>query len=331
MNEVQKQQQALAIAAVRCAARVCRSVQQRLVTAQTLEKKDRSPVTVADYASQAVVCAHLSQGFPGDPIIAEENADQLRQNEQAALRDAVADAVSTGLGRRVGHEQAMDWIDRGGAGGDVTSPSRFWTLDPIDGTKGFLRRQQYAVALALVENGQVVLGVLGCPNLTIAGEAGGMWVGARGQGTHVLRLWDEDEHQGQKVCVSPVTDPAQARFCESVESAHSSHGDADKIAHKLGITTPPVRMDSQAKYATVARGEASIYLRLPTQADYREKIWDHAAGEIVVTEAGGRVTDISGQPLRFTHGRILQVNRGIIATNGSVHDAVVGAVQHVLA
>ena len=89
-------------------------------------------------------------------------------------------------------------------------------------------------------------------------------------------------------------------------------------------------MDSQAKYAAVARGDASIYLRLPTRKDYQEKIWDHAAGVAVITQAGGRVTDITGSPLDFTRGYTLAVNRGIIATNGAIHDAVVDAVRRVV-
>ncbi|MFW6032399.1 MAG: inositol monophosphatase family protein [Phycisphaeraceae bacterium] len=69
-----------------------------------------------------------------------------------------------------------------------------------------------------------------------------------------------------------------------------------------------------------------MYLRLPTRADYREKIWDHAAGAIVVEEAGGKVTDIEGKPLDFSRGRKLENNRGVIATNGPIHDAVLEAV-----
>ena len=95
----------------------------------------------------------------------------------------------------------------------------------------------------------------------------------------------------------------------------------------LGIVASPVRMDSQAKYGVVARGEAEIYLRMPTRADYREKIWDHAAGALIVEEAGGTVTDIAGRPLEFHHGRELSANRGVIVTNGWLHGRVLGALD----
>ncbi len=316
----------VAVQAVRRASAVCRAVQAALVTEDTLTKKDRSPVTVADFASQAVVCATLSEALPGEPVVAEEDAADLRGGENATLAANVASHVSSAMGREVGVEQALDWIDLGGA--SATSGGSYWTLDPIDGTKGFLRKEQYAVALGLIEDNQVVLGALGCPNLPLSdgGEAGTLLVAERGRGTRVLPLWSDDM-DGRAVSVSAIASPAEARFCESVESGHSDQDASVKIARRLGITTPPVRMDSQCKYAAVARGDASIYLRLPTRADYREKIWDHAAGLICVVEAGGQVTDIDGKPLDFSHGRTFAENRGVVATNGAVHNAVIEAIR----
>lgn len=339
MSQAWIQESRVAITAVRSAAKACRAVRQQLVNADTLEKRDRSPVTVADFASQAIVCAHLQKALADDLVVAEEDAAELRHAEQAPIRTSVVRHVAEVLGQQADDEQVLSWIDRGGAGwatdqtpvksGSNAPPGdRFWTLDPIDGTKGFLRNEQYAVALALINDGRVVLGVLGCPNLPHDSTTGALLIATRGQGAKLLPLWD-DSLDGQPVSVSQVSATRDARFCESVESGHSSHSDAARIAEILGITTEPVRMDSQAKYATVARGEASVYLRLPTRADYEEKIWDHAAGSIVVEEAGGRVTDIHGKPLDFTQGRTLKHNRGIVATNRLMHDDVVRAVQQV--
>ena len=86
-------------------------------------------------------------------------------------------------------------------------------------------------------------------------------------------------------------------------------------------------MDGQTKYAIVARGEAAIYLRLPSRPGYQEKIWDHAAGSLIVEEAGGRVTDVHGRPLDFSAGRVLGNSGGIVVTNGVIHDAVLEAVR----
>ena len=208
---------------------------------------------------------------------------------------------------------------------------RFWTVDPIDGTKGFLRGDQYAVALALVEEGEVVLGVLGCPNLPLTGlepqeNRGSLFVAVKGEGAFIRAFDKPDEHP---IRVSTVTDPRKARFCESFESSHTSHDDTARVAQQLGITTPSVRMDSLCKYAIVARGDATFYLRIPSQKSYVEKVWDHAAGYIMVREAGGKVTDIDGKPLDFATGRLLSKNRGIIASNGILHGHVLEAVKKV--
>ncbi|MGB7879204.1 MAG: inositol monophosphatase family protein, partial [Ilumatobacteraceae bacterium] len=132
------------------------------------------------------------------------------------------------------------------------------------------------------------------------------------------------------VTVAAPASLAEARFCESVESGHSNQDHSAQIAARLGITAEPYRIDSQCKYAAVARGDASIYLRLPTRADYREKIWDHAAGKFVVEQAGGVVTDVTGAPLDFSHGAELVANSGVVATDGRFHDQVVEAVRAVL-
>lgn len=317
----------VAVEAVRAASRVCRAVQSRLVQADTLEKRDKSPVTVADFASQAIVCQRLALAFPGDPIVGEEDAAELRDASQQTLRESVVSHVAAEVaGVSPEPDTVLAWIDRGGA---PAQGSRYWTLDPIDGTKGFLRGEQYAVALALIEEGRVVLGVLGCPNLPAAdGAAGSLFVAHRGGGALELPLGGEGL-RGRSLRVARVASPSEARFCESVESGHSNQDDSARIAALLGIRSEPFRIDSQCKYAAVARGDASIYLRMPTRADYREKIWDHAAGLCVVEEAGGRVSDVEGRELDFRRGRTLDANRGIVATCGNIHDQVLAAVKQV--
>ena len=214
----------------------------------------------------------------------------------------------------------LDWISVGSADGTT---DRFWTLDPIDGTKGFLRGDQYAIALALIEDGEVQLGVFGCPNLPNPdGSTGAVFLAVDGR----CEAWFGASTDAQPVTVAAPPTLAEAKLCESVESGHSNQDDSAQIASILGLTTEPYRIDSQCKYAAVARGDASIYLRLPTRADYREKIWDHAAGKFVVEQAGGRVTDVAGAPLDFRHGARLEQNRGVVATAGRFHDEILAAV-----
>lgn len=307
----------VAVSAVRDASAVCRRVQADLVNAGTVSKDDKSPVTVADFAAQAVVCSRLGAAFADLQVVGEEGSEALRGD--ADLLGVVAGHAG------MAEADTLDAIDRGGWTPDGTT-SVYWTLDPIDGTKGFLRGEQYAVALGLIADGKVVLGVLGCPNL----DGGLLMVGGVGDGLAPRRLAvDGTGSAGDAVAVSTTANSADARFCESVESGHSDQGASAKIAATLGITREPYRIDSQCKYAAVARGDADIYLRLPTRPGYEEKVWDHAAGLAVVEAAGGRVTDIDGKPLDFTHGRTLKHNRGVVATNGHLHDAVIAAIAGV--
>jgi len=309
----------LALRVVREASQLCHHVQSSLDLG-VLRKDDRSPVTVADFGAQALVCRGLLDERPDDPVIAEENADALRTADNAEVLARVVSEVGR-LAPGADASAVCRWIDHGT---DEHPAPRAWTLDPIDGTKGFLRGEQYAVALALLEAGDVVLGVLGCPNLgpTIEADAdrGTFYAAIKGAGAWRVG-WQGDAVQ--RLAVSAQTDPAGLRFCESVESAHTAHGDAARLREHLGIRAEPRRIDSQAKYAVVARGEAEGYLRLPRGGEYREKIWDHAAGMLVVTEAGGQVTDIAGRPLEFGHGHALVNNRGVVASNGHLHAALI--------
>lgn len=316
-----------AIAAARLAAQVTQAVQKQ-ITPDVLEKKDRSPVTIADYASQAIICKAIGEAFPSDPIVGEEDAAELRGGENAAFVGRILEELSA-VGVSASADDVCNWIDHGNAsGGD-----RFWTLDPIDGTKGFLRGQQYAISLALIIGGELTVAALGCPNLNIdpndETSPGSLFFAVKGQGAFVLPI-DGDSmnlEEATRIQTGAAQQWSDARLCESVESGHSSHSRSAQIAESLGIIKEPVRLDSQAKYAVVARGDADVYLRLPTRADYREKIWDHGGGALVVQEAGGTVTDVTGKPLDFTHGHELAENRGVVVSNGAMHEAVVKAVQ----
>ena len=306
-----------AIAAVREASLLARRIQREMVTA-ALTKDDRSPVTVADFAIQALISRRLAEKLTGSTLIGEENAEALRLEEGVATLDQITEFVRSAITDAT-PEEVCNLIDRGSG----EPPEAFWTLDPIDGTKGFLRREQYAVALAYIRNGKVELGVLGCPEL----KGGSIYFAARGQGTHFQPL---DETQGwEQLSVSNRSSGADARVLRSVEKSHTNIDEIGQLAKKLGITAEPIGMDSQAKYAVLATGEGDILLRLlsPSSPDYREKIWDQAAGSIVVEEAGGQITDLDGKSLDFSHGRTLAKNRGIVATNNRLHDAVLTALR----
>lgn len=319
----------------------------------TLSKDDNSPVTIGDFGAQALIILALRYNFPDDQIVAEEEASSLRANKsltdqiwalvkEARLEDSKAEEELGGPCSNV--DLLLDAIDGGKSSGGPKG--RIWALDPIDGTKGFLRGGQYAVCLALIENGETKVGVLGCPNLPVDNTAplptgvedngstsdgnGVLFAAAFGYGALSRPLGNGGLLDHQPIHVKALTDITQATFCESFEAQHSSQGDQAAIAAQLGITRPSVRIDSQAKYGSVARGAGDLYLRLPVNSTYQEKIWDHAAGDLIVREAGGQVTDAHGKRLDFSRGRTLSGNKGVVAAPMEVHEQVLNAVRNVL-
>lgn len=319
----------------------------------TVSKDDKSPVTIGDFGAQALIISAIHANFPDDEIVGEEEATTLRENNELrsqiwelVQKSKLSDDASEKLlgGPLTGDKAMCDAIDLGRSAGGAKG--RIWALDPIDGTKGFLRGGQYAVCLALMVDGQVKVGVLGCPNLPVddsapldagigedqTGEGRGVLFSAiEGQGAISRPLSEGALQPSNPISMKPITDITQATFCESVEAGHSSHGDQAQIAQKLGITKDSVRMDSQAKYASIARGAGDIYLRLPVKKGYEEKIWDHAAGDLIVREAGGQVTDANGKRLDFSIGRTLKDNSGVVAAPKAVHEKVLNVVKEVLA
>ncbi|MGA9531409.1 MAG: 3'(2'),5'-bisphosphate nucleotidase [Anaerolineales bacterium] len=324
MFEPYPQEAAFAAEVVNEAAALAHRIESEMVVTG-IEKDDRSPVTVADFSAQALVASRLADRFPDDPLVAEERSRLLR-TENSDARAAVMHYVRTLL-PKAGDSQVFEWIDRGAG----RPADRFWTLDPIDGTAGFLRHDQWVVALALIESGQVVLGALACPHLDVDLQpshdgAGTVVLAVRGEGAWAAPAGGADYRQ---LHTSSRSEPAEARLMGSVEPGHTDMAMMARVRARLGIETPVVKMDSQAKFAAVAGGQADLILRLlsPDHLDYREKIWDQAAGSLIVREAGGDVTDLRGRPLDFSAGVRLTANIGVLVSNGPLHPAALAALE----
>lgn len=241
-----------------------------------------------------------------------------------------------------GSSSSSAFSEDGGAG--------YWILDPVDGTKGFVRGakkepgagHQYCIGLAFIHGGIPVVGVLGCPSLPFPSYAstgasasvGTLFSAQAGCGATQEPLAEglsaqQAASQAQPISTDGEPDQAALRVCESYEAGHSDHGLSSRISQSLGITSAPVRLDSMCKYGLLARGDGHVYLRFP-RAGYIENAWDHAAGSIVLQEAGGVVTDAHGRPLDFSLGASLSRNEGVIASacpalHARVLEAVAGA------
>ncbi|XP_015067253.1 PAP-specific phosphatase HAL2-like [Solanum pennellii] len=361
----------IAVRAVHMACLLCQRVQENLLSENSEHvhsKEDDSPVTIADWSVQAIVSWVLSEAYGSNvSIVAEEDVEALSKASAAGLLEAVvrtvneclSDAPRFGLkgpGTDLDAKAVLEAISRCSLAG--ARGSKFWVLDPVDGTLGFVRGDQYAIALALIEDGEPVLGVLGCPNYPMkkewlsyqngyrrilsrlssstseSSDRGSVLYARKGGG----RAWMQPLLRGEnkfvwpnaarEIRVSSIDNPALATFCEPVEKANSSHSFTAGLAHSVGLRNQPLRVYSMVKYAAIARGDAEIYMKF-ARAGYKEKIWDHAAGVLIIEEAGGVVTDAGGQPLDFSKGEFLEgLDRGIIACAGAkLHETIIGAVD----
>ncbi|KAL8512100.1 hypothetical protein ACS0TY_018528 [Phlomoides rotata] len=351
----------VAVRVVHMACSLCEKVQNELISTnsdQVKSKDDDSLVTIADWSVQATVSWMLSKCFGSSgniSIVAEEDIQTLSNSGSSSLLAMVVSAVNEcldeaprfglqGPDKKLSSSQVLDAISECNSVGGPRG--QHWVLDPVDGTLGFVRGDQYAVALAMIDDGEVVIGVLGCPNYPVkddglklrqenverwSGELGCVMYTNKGSGKSWMQpLIRRDErlewpNSAKLIRVSSIDDPALATLCEPVEKTTSDHSFTAGVATTAGLRKKPLRVYSMVKYAAIARGEAEIYMRFGA---YKEKIWDHAAGVLLVQEAGGVVTDAGGRPLNFSTGIYLQgLDRGIIACSGlRLHDKIVEAV-----
>lgn len=307
--------------AARRAAVVCMTVYDTLV--QAAAKAGREPVTIADYASQAIINAGLKAAFPDDRIVGEEHGNEFSRVLGETQRQQVSEFVSQALNTPLTVADIKNLLDNTSG-----TSGRTWIIDPIDGTKGFLGKRAYAIAIALKDAEGLAVGVLACPNLDIEhpGELGGegiLFSAVRGHGAVRESLFG-----GEAVPIRVSENAYELHVATSYESAHND----ETLTHQIieGVPVPYkqiVRLDSQAKYGLVAAGRVTCYFRITPDAKYRERIWDHAAGAILVQEAGGVVTDFTGKPLDFDQGEHLTQNRGQIAASHVMHHKLLESIS----
>lgn len=307
--------------AVRQAADLTRRVQQQHLGHS--EKAGREPVTIADYGSQAILLRALRSAYPDDAVLAEERGSQFAELVPAEQRAVIVQLVGAILGEPVSEAQIVAWLDHGRG----VEAERTWVIDPIDGTKGFIARRRYSIAVGLLDRGLPIAGVLGSPGYPTPDGQGLLFHAQRGA-AYVELL---SGGRASRVAVSTRARPRDLRVVQSIERDHTHLERMARIYAELGINQSQVEgVDSQDKYAMIACGDADLCLRLPREAVPQHRAWDHAAGTALVQAAGGVVTDVDGTPLDFTTGALLTHNTGMVVTNGVIHDRVLEAVQAVL-
>ncbi|GMI93368.1 hypothetical protein like AT4G05090 [Hibiscus trionum] len=348
-----------AVEVVERACSLCVDVQRSLFSdkERILEKNDRTLVTVADFGVQALVSLELGKLFPSIPLVAEEDSGYIcSKNLVDPIVSAVCDKTSFDQ-NSFSHADVLEAIDRGVKNAFGTKPATYWILDPIDGTRGFVKGSNalYVVGLSLVVEGKIMLGVMGCPNWVVdtsyrstndvqsyqnSSPGLGIIMAAHvGCGTWSKRLrcmFDSStkiSSDWTRCFVDGCCLVQKARFCtpesqpwESLPLSvfyKATINDDDDIGDKE-IRLVPGCCGSLCKYLMVASGRASVFiLRCETVA----KAWDHASGMICVHEAGGKVTDWEGSELDLAadrdERRTVYLAAGVLVTNGNIHHKIV--------
>jgi 3'-phosphoadenosine 5'-phosphosulfate (PAPS) 3'-phosphatase len=239
-------------------------------------KDDKTPVTVADLSVQALIIDSLSTAFPNDRFIAEEDSGLVRTN--ADIRNTVLSILRSATGDTWSADRLYAALDKGSKDGPKT-PSveqRVWVLDPIDGTKGFLRGEHCCTGLGLLIDGRTALSVLGCPNLNLQRllerdgsavinigaidaylltdsldipeiphpDCGSLYYAVTGQGAFARTL-TMPLGAAYEVTTSGVTDASRAVLCESAEAAFGDRRVSARTSQLLGATSDFVRIDGK--------------------------------------------------------------------------------------
>jgi 3'(2'), 5'-bisphosphate nucleotidase len=305
--------------AVRQAAVLCQHVQEHYLISS--DKGGHEPVTIADYGAQAILSRAISQYFPDDAILAEEQGGQFMELVSDEQRQEVIRLIGEILGAPVTQVEVVKWLDYG----QNREASRTWVIDPIDGTKGYISMRNYAIAVGMMVDRKPVGGIIGTPSYP-----GGAQLFHAQSGVAYMQPLKGGEVK--RIHTSTRTEAASLRALESVEKSHANHDRMQLVRESAGFGEAElIHIDSMEKYARIAAGDAELYLRLPRLGSTRPfMIWDHCAGTAIVEAAGGKVTDVDGSPLDYSSGKTLN-NQGIIVSNGAVHERVIAAVQKILA
>lgn len=348
----------IASQAVQSASVLTKKIVHSVFQNSTLSKSDSSPVTLADFAAQALLIGFIHHYFPDDDMVGEEDADVLRKDKKLLNsvweivsshlkdeRDQVGEREMEMLARPIikSKEEMCDVIDLGGHGTGERE-GRVWMLDPVDGTAAFLRGEQYAVALALVVDGEEKVGVLGCPMLKIEEgkisekivdwEGFGLMISAvKGQGALMRSMGKGVLQPASKVerrdSFIPVLDGLQ--FVEMTASSSVDLEKHQEVAKRLGAQWPGTDLwSSQMRYMALAVGGCDIKLRIARSKDKRPYVWDHAGGHLIYREVGGMLTNLDGKELDFKTGRRLEGFWAMIAAPEVIHARILETVVQVL-
>lgn len=293
---------------------------------------------MADISAQIIINHRIKSVFSNAVIIGEEDSTEISDSLLLKIKELLSD-FSIAKELDLSSKESVEAILRSNEISEDVK--RYWTVDPIDGTKGFIRGDQYSICIALIdrETELPLISALGCPNLFFECEIGLLMVSVASVGNFICRPGHNIEHLRRFHKFELQTDLSKATFTGAVVSSHTNPLEIDAIKDNFDNDVPVIRMDSQCKYGLLALNQAHVYYRRHASkdssarkswnCDYIEAIWDNAPGYLFVKEAGGQVTDFAGNDLRFPPSKHFKVVGGILASMlvPELHAKVIKIVQ----
>jgi len=264
------------------------------------KKTDKSTVTIADFASQIYLISKIKETLPRDQIFAEENLSNLIDNKaEKSIKKCYRDL---NVGDISNYKSLLTYRGQ--------SSHRQWNIDPIDGTIGFQENLTYAIGISLLIQNDPNICVIAVPNYNKKSKA--FFFAEKYQGVKA----SYDGADFKSVHVSNQKDIKKAKMC------HSLHYDMPWVSQFADIAgiKEHIQLDSMAKFCMIADGSYDIYVKPIT--GFEASSWDYSPGDLLVREAGGKVSDLDEQKLIFENEKCILKAPGIISTNGILHNEV---------
>lgn len=295
-----------------------------------LAKKDGSQVTPADIALQIVVVRHLRERLGLVRIIAEETLASLSGDSTAWHHVEVAmEEFAAWWGWPLANREELERLLLLGS---EFHAGPYWSIDPIDGTSGWVDGRACCTCIAHVQDGQADLGgIVMAPappdwiNAVPAVREGIALVAGRGRGCWALRF-DESGALLDGTRVARGSSHRPPVWLCSVRGGPRTDR-AQRILHRAGCAGATLPIDSQCKYGLVALGVGDVAMRAARPGTAPEQAWDHAAGMLLAAEAGAAATDMQGATVAFDEAGLLSLNMGTLACGADIHPAILGAAQ----
>ena len=272
------------------------------VTGGEFERELRVGLELARRAGEAALA------FYGKPMRVEhkEEFDEPVTQADRAVNELIVRALRERFpGDGILAEESVDTGRRMGR-------QRVWMIDPIDGTKGFIAGSgDFCVQIGLAVGGCAALGILYAPATDV------LYWAARGHGAWVVRPTSEADgsQKAERLGVTGETDLRRMRLAES----RSHRGPRmESVVDALGVRAEVRSHSVGIKVGLLVERQADLYIHLSPKT----KQWDTCAPEAVLTEAGGRMTDVFGEPMRYNTPDVLNRN-GLVASNGAAHEQVI--------